>query len=334
MIKTISKLVEVYGPSGHEDRVRNLIRGEIEHLADSVRVDALGNLIAIVNGDGTGRRVMLAAHMDEIGLIVTHVDEKGFLRFGRVGGVRAELCVGNRVRFESGTMGVIWVEKRDSPNTNPEFDHLYIDVGAKNRADCPIRVGDMAVFDRTFVVQGDRWTAKAMDDRIGCAVLIEVLRTIRRERISLAHTLQMVFSAQEEVGVRGATTAAYALEPEIGIAVDVTLTGDMPKAPTMAVDLGGGPAIKVKDAGLLAHPGLVQLMADRAKEAGIPCQYEVMPFGGTDAQAMQLTRSGSIAGAISIPCRYVHSASEMVDAQDVRSAVSLLTQCLKGPLAL
>ncbi len=334
MIEITRKLVETYGPSGHEDQIRAIIQSEIADLADDIRVDALGNLIATVNGDSSGRRVMLAAHMDEIGVIVTHIDERGFLRFGSVGGVRPVLCVGNRVKFANGTVGTIWVEKRDNPNLAPTFDHLYIDVGANDRASCPAQVGDMAGFDRAFVAQNGRWTAKAMDDRIGCAVLIESLRQIRLGGIRLPHTVFFVFSAQEEVGVRGATTAAFALEPEIGISVDVTLTGDTPKPYPMAVALGQGPAIKVKDGGMIAHAGLVQRMVERAQAAGIPYQMEVLTGGSTDARAMQLTQTGVIAGCISVPCRYVHSVSETVDADDVQNSVRLLLACLQDPLDL
>jgi putative aminopeptidase FrvX len=334
MIEFTRQLVETYGPSGREEQIRELIHGLVEPLADSVQVDALGNLIATVEGDGTGRRVMLAAHMDEIGVVVTHVDEKGFLRFGPIGGVRAGRCVGNRVRFADGIIGVIGVEKMDNPNAAPKFEQLYIDVGARDRASCPVPVGAMGGFDQTFVARDETWTAKSMDDRIGCAVLIETLRTIRQEGLTLSHTVHFVFSAQEEVGTRGATTAAYHLEPEIGIAIDVTDTGDTPKARPMAVSLGAGPAIKVKDAGMISHPGLVALMVQRAEEAGIPYQLEVLTGGSTDARAMQLVHGGVISGCVSIPCRYIHTVSETVDANDVRQSVQLVLACLKGSLVL
>jgi putative aminopeptidase FrvX len=334
MIEITRQLVEAYGPSGREEQIRDLIRGFVEPLADAVEVDALGNLIATVEGDGSGRHVMLAAHMDEIGVVVTHIDEKGFLRFGPIGGVRAALCVGNRVRFADGVIGVIGVEKLDNLNAAPKFDQLFIDVGAADRASCPVPVGAMGGFGQTFVARDDRWTAKSMDDRIGCAVLIEALRAIRDEKLTLAHTVHFVFSAQEEVGTRGATTAAYHLEPEIGIAIDVTGTGDTPKGYPMAVSLGAGPAIKVKDSGMISHPGLVALMVQRAEEAGIPYQLEVLTRGSTDARAMQLVHGGVISGCVSIPCRYVHSVSETVDANDVRQSVQLVLACLKGSLAL
>lgn len=332
MIETIRTLAQTYGPSGHEDQIRSIIQAEIADVADEIETDALGNLIASLNGNGAGRRVMLAAHMDEIGVIITHVDEKGFLRFGPVGGVSPALLVENRVRFADGTMGVIGIEKRENTNRTPRLDQLYIDVGAKDRASCPVQVGAMASYDRVFLAQGDRWVAKAMDDRIGCAILVQLMFAISRQRVTLPHTVHFVFSVQEEVGVRGATTAAFSLEPDVGIAVDVTATGDTPKSHPMAVSLGDGPAIKVKDGGMIAHAGLVRLMVQRAEEAEIPYQLEVLTRGSTDARAMQLTQSGVIAGCVSIPCRYVHSNSEMVDAQDVQNSVELLLAVLKGPL--
>lgn len=334
MIETTRKLVETFGPSGHEDQIRSIIQAEIADLADEIRVDTLGNLIATLNGDGSGRRVMLAAHMDEIGVIVTYIDEKGFLRFGNVGGVRPALCVGNRVKFANGTIGTIWVEKRDKPNSAPSLGQLYIDVGASDRASCPVQVGDMAGFDRSFVPQGDRWTAKSMDDRIGCVILIQVMRAIQEQKITLPNTVHFCFSVQEEVGIRGAQTSAFGLKPEIGIAVDVTLTGDTPKPYPMAVSLGEGPAIKIKDGRMISHPGLVQRMIEKATEAEIPYQLEVLTGGSTDASAMQMNQAGVIAGCISIPCRYVHSVSETVDANDVRNAAKLLLACLQDPLDL
>lgn len=335
MIEVTRKLVEAYGPSGREEGIRAIIRDEVAELADQVRVDALGNLIATMNGDGSGRKVMLAAHMDEIGVIVTYVDEKGFLRFGTIGGVNPALCVGNRVRFAGGTVGTIWVEKRENLKASPGFDQLYIDVGASDRESCPIKVGDMGGFDRAFLAQGDRWTAKAMDDRIGCAILLAAMQAIHQQKPSLSHTVHFVFSVQEEVGTRGAQTAAFGLEPEIGIAVDITPAGDMPKPQyPIAVSLGAGPAIKVKDRGMIAHAGLVQLMVQRAEENGIPYQLEVLTRGSTDARAMQLVHAGVIAGTVSVPCRYAHSVSEMVDAKDVDNAVKLVLACLRGPLDL
>lgn len=326
----IKKLVEAYGPSGFEDVMRDLIRPEIEAHADDVRVDAMGNLIARRKGDESGLKVMLAAHMDEIGLMVTHVTEEGFLRFTNIGGIYPHTLMGNRVQFADGTIGVIYSEKLEGSRKVHGLDKHYIDVGAGSREECPIGVGDAAGFSRTFLTQGNFLSAKSMDDRIGCAVAIEALQRLEET----PHDVYVVFSAQEEVGTRGAQAAANAIEPDVGIAIDVTSTGDTPEAPTMAVKLGQGPAIKVKDSGMIAHSGLVRLMRQRAQAADIPYQLEVLDGGSTDARSMQIAGPGCAAGTLSIPCRYVHSQSETVDAQDVENSVRLLVEILSGPISL
>jgi endoglucanase len=329
MRELIRKLVESYGPSGAEEQIRNTIRAEVEPFVDDLRVDALGSLIAHRQGSGNGQRVLLDAHMDEIGVMVTYIDEKGFARFTNIGGVSPLTCIGSRVQFEDGRTGVIGIEqKRDNREKTPKLEQLYIDVGATSRDDCPIQIGDPAAFFRPFVAQGSRLVSKAMDDRIGCAVLIEVLRRLGET----PHDLHVVFAVQEEVGLRGARTSAYGIEPDIAIAVDVTGTGDTPESMPMAVKLGEGPAVKVKDRGMIAHPKVRQLLVDRAEEAGIPYQLEVLVWGSTDAAAIQLVRAGVPAGCLSVPCRYIHSPSEMVDEGDVENAVRLLLDVLQKPL--
>jgi putative aminopeptidase FrvX len=328
---TIQKLVEAWGPSGCEDGMRDMIRAEIDGLADDVRVDALGNLLALRRprtSRGNGRRIMLAAHMDEIGVIVTHIDAQGFVRFAPVGGVFVNTLIGGRVRFGNGTLGVIGVERRE-PDKAPGFEQLYIDVGARSKDECPVKVGDQAGMDRAYAELdgGRRLIAKSMDDRIGCAVLIEVMRQLKKS----PHEIAFVFSTQEEVGTRGAQTSAFGFDPEIGIAVDVTGTGDTPESRKMAVALGGGPAIKVRDAGMLAHTGVKNWMIDAAESAKLSYQLEVLEGGSTDARAIQLVRGGVAAGCVSIPCRYVHSVSEMVDYGDVQGAIKLLVTMLSGP---
>ncbi len=325
----IQKLVEAFGPSGYEDAVRDLVQKEIAKLADDVRVDALGNLIARKGKQGKdGMRVMLSAHIDEIGLIVTHIDKNGFVRFTNVGGVYPTNLPGGRVRFVNGTSGVIGSEA--GADKDARLDKFFVDVGATSPEDCPVKVGDTAGFDRPFLDLGKRLVSKAMDDRISAAVIIEILRQIKRS----PHELYFVFSTQEEVGLRGATTAAYGIDPEIGIAFDVTRTGDTPKCAKMEVALGKGPAIKVKDLGMLADSRIIRWMADTATRAKIPYQYEVLDGGTTDARAIQLTRAGVPAGCISIPCRYVHSPSEMVDYNDVLNSVALGVELLSNPIVL
>jgi endoglucanase len=223
---------------------------------------------------------------------------------------------------------VIGVERDDENNRTPALDQMFIDLGATSREACPVQMADVAAFERPFTDLGDRMVAKAMDNRIGVAVLIETLRRIKQP----AHTLYFVFSVQEEVGIRGAATAAYGLDPDIGIAVDVTDTGDTPKGIKMNVSLGKGPAIKVRDSGMLTDPRLVDWMVNTASKARLPYQLEILERGTTDARAIQLTREGVPAGCISIPCRYIHSPSEMVDFTDVKNAVNILIELLNHPI--
>jgi endoglucanase len=333
MKDTIKKLVEAYGPSGHEDQIRTLIRQEIDGLADEIRVDALGNLIARKGTATTGGlKVMLSAHMDEIGVIVAHVDDKGFARFTPIGGVSPNTLIGNRVRFANGTVGTIHIDEGLFAWRDKALDmtKMYIDTGAASRDAAPVKVGDAAGFLRAMDVAGDRLIAKSMDDRISCVVLIETMRQLQ----STPHAVHFVFSVQEEVGLVGAQTSAFGIDPDLGIAVDVTLTGDTPEAIPMAVGLGGGPAIKIMDGGMLAHPAVKDLMIARAEAAHIPYQLEILRGGTTDAAAIQIVRAGIPSGCLSIPTRHIHSPSEMVDLNDVQNAVRLLLEILSQPISL
>jgi endoglucanase len=328
MNNLIKKLVEAYGPSGFEDQMRELIRPEVEKYADEISVDAMGNLIARKKGDGSGLKVMVAAHMDEIGVMITHITAEGFCRFTNIGGVYAHTLLGSRVQFADGRVGIVYSDRITDRSKIYGLDKHYIDVGATSREDCPVQVGDAAGFKREFVANGKMLSAKSMDDRIGCVVAIEAMKRLKKS----PHDVYFVFSVQEEVGTRGAEAAANQIDPAIGIALDVTATGDIPEATPMAVSLGKGTAIKVKDSGMIAHHGLVQLMKRRAEEAKIPYQLEVLTAGSTDARSIQIANGGAAAGCISIPCRYVHSQSETVHADDVENSIKLLVELLSKPI--
>ena len=329
MKELLRRLTEAYGPSGHEDEVRELVRQEVKGLADSLTVSSMGSLHAVVNSQGK-TKVMVAAHMDEIGLVVSHIDPAGFARFQMIGGLNPQTLVGHRARFANGIRAVIGIEDQEDWTKQATLSDLYLDFGVSRAADCPVRIGDIGSFDGPFVENGPRLIAKAMDDRVGVAVAIETMRRLRRT----PHQVQFAFTVQEEVGLRGARTSAFGLDPDVGIALDVTRTGDTPKGPKMAVELGKGPAIKVKDSNLLSDPRLVDLMVRRAEAAKVPYQLEVLQGGTTDASVIQLTRAGVPSGCISIPCRYVHTPSEMVDLADVEGAVKLLTAILSRPMDL
>lgn len=326
----IASLTEAYGPSGHEEQIRAIIHAEVTPLVDEVRADTLGNLIAHKRGTGGGKKVMLAAHMDEIGLIISHVDEKGFLRAQPIGGLDVMTLSGGRVQFADGTIGVIAPEKRQEFRKNPELAKVYIDIGVTSREEAQHRLGQAAGFVRPFTEMGQRIVAKALDDRIGCAALIETLRQLGNS----PHDVYGVFSVQEEVGLRGARTSAYGLEPEVGIAIDITAAADTPEAPKLAMKLGHGPCIKVMDGGMLSHPGVKDLLIETAEARDIPYQLEVLAGGTTDAAAIQLVRSGVPTGCVSIACRYYHTQSEMVDMEDVQNTVKLLVALLEQPIEL
>lgn len=329
----LKQLTETFGPSGYEENVRKLVRAEVKPLADEIKVDALGSLIARKRPSKftkDTKRIMIAAHMDEIGLMVSHIDENGFARFSSIGGVFGKYVLGGRVRFLNGVIGVIGYDRLEKVHEAPALDKVYIDVGATSKKDCPVKVGDVAAFDRSFVEMGDRLVAKSMDDRVGVLVAIETLRALK----STPHDVYFVFTTQEEVGVRGAGTSAFGIDPDLGIAIDVTPAADTPNAFKMEMKLGKGPCVKIQDPGMIADPRVVQWMIRTAEKNKIPYQREVLLVGSTDARAIQLARAGVPAGCLSIPVRYVHSPSEMVDFADVQNSVKLLTALLRAKIDL
>jgi endoglucanase len=333
MKKLLQQLTETFGPSGYEDNVRKLVQAEVKPLADEIKVDALGSLIARKRPSKVTkdtRKIMIAAHMDEIGLMVSHVDENGFVRFSNIGGVFGKYVLGGRVRFLNGAQGVIGYDRFEKVHEMPALDKVYIDVGATSKKDCPVKVGDVAAFDRPYIEMGNRIVAKSMDDRVGVLVAIETLRALK----SSTHDVYFVFTTQEEVGTRGAGTSAFGVDPDVGIAIDVTPAADTPNAAKMEMALGKGPCVKFQDAGAISDPRVVQWMIRAAEKNKVPYQREVLLFGGTDAKAIQLTRAGVPAGCLSIPTRYVHSPSEMVDYTDVQNSVKLLTAILRTPIDL
>ena len=333
MKQLLKQLTETFGPSGYEENVRKIVRKEVKPYADEIKVDALGNLIVRkkpAKESKNTKKIMVAAHMDEIGLIVSHVDDNGFVRFAPIGAVIRRYVLGGRVRFLNGAQGVIGYDRLENFNEVPALDKIYIDVGATSKKDCPVKVGDMAAFDRPFTEIGNRFVAKSMDNRAGVLVAIETLRALK----STPHDVYFVFTTQEEVGVRGATTSAYGVDPDVGIAVDVAPAGDTPNALKTEMALGKGPGIKIRDVGIISDPRVVQWMIHVAEKNKIPYQREVLLIGGTDARAIQLTRAGVPSGGLSIPVRYVHSPSEMVDYSDLQNSVNLLTAILRTPIDL
>ncbi len=323
---TLKKLCTTYGPTGNEQKIADVIREMVEPYADEIRQDTMGNLIVLKKGNPGGKKIMLAAHMDEIGLIVTHIEDDGFLRVAPVGGVSPQSSMFSRVEFESGLTGVIGREVKDVKIQDLKIDNLFVDIGVstKKQAERKVQIGDIAKFTAPYVKMGKRVSSPAMDDRSGCAVLIELLSKLEGNSLDV----YCVFTVQEEVGLRGATTAAFGIRPDLGIALDVTLAGDTPESIRMPIELGKGPAIKIKDRSLICNPKVVKLLTAAAEKAGIKTQREVLLFGGTDSGAIQMTGDGVPAGVISIPCRYVHSQAETIDLGDLEDSVKLLEAAL------
>ncbi|MFZ4812957.1 MAG: M42 family metallopeptidase [Phototrophicaceae bacterium] len=326
----LQQLLQVWGPSGYEHHVRALIADTVREFVDELRVDPLGNLICRV-GSG-GKRVMVAAHMDEIGVMASYQEpNSGFLHFESVGGLIQSSLFGSRVQFEDGTIGVIGVHDQwgDGRTKTPDVSNFFIDIsdGGENR----FAVGQPGRFYAPMGFRGELAYGRAMDDRVGCLVAIEALRKLNKQ---VANEVYVVFTVQEEVGVRGAKAATAGVMPEIGIALDVTATGDTPRGLKMTVELGKGTAIKVKDLGLIVPPQVIAWMEQTAQANSIPYQLEVLPMGQTDAAAIHTSLAGIPSGCISIPCRYVHTDVETVDLRDVQASINLLVALLANPITL
>lgn len=316
-MELLKRLARCNSVSGNENEIRELIKNEAKSYADSIFEDAMGNLI--VRKKGVGKKIMFAAHMDEIGVIITFIEENGFLRFAPVGGLYTKDLLGRRVEFSDGTLGVIGLEEQAKERTIP---HMFIDIGAKDRKEAEklVKIGDTACFSGEFKIQNNKVISKALDNRVGCFILLEALKNCQRTN----NDLYFVFTVQEEVGLRGAKTSAFSVMPDLALSVDVTDTGDTPKSDVMEVKLGGGTAIKVMDSSCMCSPEVRSLLIELAKRNSIPYQIEVLTAGGTDAGAIQMTGSGIKTGAISVPTRFIHSPSEIADVDDILASVKLV----------
>ena len=323
----LKKLVTVYGPSSREHLIREMISEEIKDHVDELYTDALGNLIA--HKKGPGKKIMISAHMDQIGLIVTDIDKDGFVRFGNIGGISPAVTFSQRVIFENNTIGAVYSEPVDDLS-KLKLEDMFIDIGAKSKeeAESMVSIGDICVYHAEYSENSNVVFTPYLDDRVGCFVAVEAIKSIQKPE----NDLYFVFSVQEEVGLRGAKTAAYGVDPDFGLAIDVTTHGDTPKAKRFAVGLHKGAAIKVKDNSVISHPLVRERLVHLAKEKGIPYQMEVLEFGGTDSGAIHMNKSGVPSGVISIPTRYVHSTVEMASKEDITNCIALLKAYLEERL--
>ncbi len=326
MYNTLKTLISIPSISGREQKVMAKIAEILAPLTDEVKIDNMGNVIAVKYGNGEKadkKKVMLCGHADEIGFLVTFIEESGMLRIAPVGGINFVASAFTEVVSEKGVAGLL------APNsgTKPEdyrADAFYIDIGAKNKKDAEkkVAIGDFFVCRPTLTrLMNGRICGRPFDDKIGCAIVIELARHFAEN--APKDDIYFVCSVQEEVGCRGAKTAAYSIMPDYALVYDVTGTGDTPGAKPMAVSVGGGAAIKIKDASVICHAEVVEKLHELAKENKITHQTEILLYGGTDTSSIQMTGTGAKAGALSIPSRYIHSGVEMIDMKDVKACADL-----------
>lgn len=323
MYRTLKELIAVPSISGRESRICNALRSMVEPLVDSVEVDALGNLIAHKVGTGKNKKkIVLCAHMDEIGFMVNFIEENGYIRISNIGGISFVASAFSPVVFENGVKGVLVPEQRLEKLSDYNANHFYIDIGAKDRKDAEkrVKIGDFAVVAPSMTrLAHKRVAGRPFDDRIGCAILVKIVEALD----TCEHDVDLVFSVQEEVGCRGAKTAGYALAPDYALVFDVTGTGDAIGATPMAVKVGGGAAIKIKDASVICHTEVVETLTQLAKDNKIAHQHEILMYGGTDTSSIQVAGDGVKVGALSIPSRYIHSGVEVVDLGDAEACMKL-----------
>ncbi|MFV0440282.1 MAG: M42 family metallopeptidase [Lachnospirales bacterium] len=323
-LELLKNICTVKGASSEEHNIANFILEEIKDYIDDYEIDSMGNLIA--HKKGNGKKMMLAGHMDQIGMMVTHIDEKGFIYFTNVGGLNPYVILNCRVVFDDGTVGVVGKNGKALLNKLTLKD-LFIDIGAssKEEAEKHVNVGDIAVYYEEPIVDDVKITTPYLDDRIGCYFMIEALKELK----DLKYDLYLVFTTQEEVGLRGATAAAYTVNPDYGIAFDVTLGYGMPDSDKFPQKMGDGACIKVRDASLICSPEMVKHMKQVAEKHNIKHQLEILNAGGTDSGAIQRTRGGVTTGAISIATRYIHSMNEMASLADIKDCIDLTVKVLE-----
>ena len=335
-VSLLKDICELPGAPGYEQKIREFVIKQVTPLVDEVTVDAMGNVIALKKGSGD-KRVMVAAHMDEIGFMVTHIDDNGFVRFVPLGGFDPKTLTSQRVIIHGkkdimGVMGckpvhLMSAEERGKPIPINEY---FIDCGMqKKEVEKSIDIGNPITRDRQLIEMGDCVNSKSIDNRVSVFILLECLRELKRRKVP--YDIYGVFTVQEEVGLRGAMAATHAIEPDFGFGLDTTIAFDVPGAQTheMVTELGKGAAIKIKDGTVISDYRMVQYMKKTADKAKIKWQPEILPVGGTDTASVQrYGKGGSIAGAISIPTRHIHQTIEMAHKADIKNCIALLKACL------
>jgi len=334
-VSLLNSICTTPGAPGYEHRIRELVLNEVKGIADHVEVDNMGNVTVIKKGK-TPKRVMVAAHMDEIGFMVTHIDDKGFIRFTTLGGFDPKTLTAQRVIIHGrediiGVMGSkpIHLMAPDEREKAPKITDFFIDTGLiPEKVKELVRIGDTVTRERDFITMGDCFCCKSLDNRISVFILIETLKRLK----DIPFDLYAVFTVQEEVGIRGAQAASLAINPDFGFGLDTTIAFDVPgsKEYEQVTRLGEGVGIKIMDSSVICNPEMIEFMKRIADENQIKWQPEILTGGGTDTSGVQrMNAGGAIAGAVSIPTRHIHQVIEMVHKQDVENAINLLTTCIQ-----
>ena len=323
MINELKTIMKIHGVPSREGKIGDKLAEMIKPYVDEVKKDPMGNVIAVKRGKSKDpKRIMFCAHMDEIGMIVTYIQDNGLVRITSNGYINYVAAAYNRVVFEGGAVGVLVPEDRVEPKDLNQ-EKFYVDLGVKTKRDAErkVKIGEgLSVESDMKKLAGSRYCGRPFDDRIGCYVLLETAKRLKKVK----DDIYFVFSVQEEVGCRGSHAASFTVRPDIGIAVDVTPSGDVVGAGTnQGVKLGGGAAIKVKDSSVMCDQKLVSNLVELAKSNKVPYQMEVLTYGGTDTCSMQTVAGGSRAGCISVPVRFCHSQNEMIDMTDVDACIDL-----------
>ncbi len=322
-MELLKKLTDTFGVSGSETKITDIIKSELNGLGE-ITISPIGNLTLHI--PGPGKKVLFAAHMDEIGVMVRFIDDNGFVYISAVGGLDPATILNTRVRFENGVCGVLSAsEKKEIKDL--KITDMFIDIGAKDKADAleKLSLGMCGKFESAFEVAQDTIISRSLDNRAGCWALIKAAKKLRDADCDV----YMVFTAQEEIGLRGAATAAYDICPDYAIAVDVTDTGDTPDCEKMAVKLGAGPCVKIMDRGIVTNYEVRDIIEAAAKDAGITVQQEILTAGTTDAAYLQYSCGGIKTGAVSLPVRYIHTPNEMANLQDLQNCVELICAICK-----
>ncbi len=335
----LKKLTEVYAPSGCEEPVREIITSMLEGYVDELHIDRMGNLIALKKGLSGKPKILLDAHMDEIGMIVKYIDDKGFIRFSYTGGFFDQTVLNQRVVIltKNGPIPGVIGAKPPHLMTQEEKEKIvkrsdmFIDIGAENRLEAErlgVRIGDHITWTAGFIeLAGDKLVSKAFDNRVGCAILIKILQELKTDT-----PVYGVFTVMEEIGLRGAKTAAFKIEPDTALVFDIAAAGDHPniKEGEAPIRVGGGPVIGVADGsranlggGLITHPLIRRILIETAEENNIPYQLYVFEGGTTDGTVIALSRAGVPTGLISVPVRYAHTTSELLSLSDVENSIKL-----------